>query len=386
MDFTCHLGFVIWNFGKMSKLITIPAPIDPHVHFRTPGGEHKENFDSGTAAALAGGYTCVLEMPNTNPPTTTEKELDWKIKRAKDLPIVCGFHFGATKDNLPEIKKVEERIASIKIFFGSSTGELLLNDLAVIEKIMRETKKIITVHGEDEDVIQENIKKHGHLNEPKIHNLVRHPKAAASAIEKLLKLVKKTGHPIYFCHVSTRGELELIKGAKKDGLPVYAEATPHHLFLDETEHSNWGNFVKVNPPLRHKDDTLALWEAVRDGTIDAIGSDHAPHLPSEKDQSYWQAPSGIPGVETTLPLLFDASTRGLISIDKIIELTCVGPAKIFGINLCDSETTIDLSLRKKVNKKNLKTKCGWTPYEGMELAGWPIKTKVLGKTVYEMLT
>ena len=393
----------------MNKIIYLPAIIDPHVHFRTPGAEHKEDFRSGTEAAKAGGISYVLDMPNTSPPTITEKDLDWKINavsgchseergipaspagrskgslthkgiRDDSINVKFGFHFGATADNLDEIKKVSfdnaqdksNKIVSIKIYFGSSTGDLFLNDLSIIEKIMRETDKIITVHAEDEDIIQKNIKKHKHRNEPKIHSLIRSPEAAYSAVEKLIDLVRKTKHPVYFCHISTKGEIDLIKKAKKEGLPVYAEVTPHHLFLDESAYKIWGNFVKVNPPLRTKEDRKALWDAINDDTVDTIGSDHAPHLPSEKKQDYWSAPSGIPGVETTLPLMLDAVNKGKLTLGKLIELMSKNPSRIFSVNI-KGETRIDLDKKLVLKVNRLKTKCGWSPYEGNRLIGRPVK-------------
>jgi len=377
----------------MSKVITLPGLVDPHVHFRTPGAEYKEDFVTGAVAALAGGISCVLDMPNTNPPTITHNDLGWKKDKVKNSKIQFGFHFGATEDNLDEIKKVsldkardkESDIASIKVFFGSSTGNLLVNNLEYLEKLMRKTTKIITVHAEDEEIIQKNIAKYKGREKPGIHSKIRSPEAAASAVDKLLNLVRKTNHPVYFCHISTKEEVDLIKNAKKEGLPVFAEVTPHHLFLDTSAYKKWGNFVKVNPPLRSKEDQKALWDAINDGTIDTIGSDHAPHLPKEKKVDYWNAPSGIPGVETTLPLMLDAINKKMLTIDRLVELMSTNQEKIFGLDLKGSETTIDLGLIRDVKISDLHSKCEWNPYEEMELTGWPVETKVLGKTMYQML-
>ncbi|MCL5094244.1 MAG: dihydroorotase [Patescibacteria group bacterium] len=388
----------------MSKLVSLPGIVDPHVHFRTPGGEHKEDFQTGSSSALAGGVKFVLDMPNTNPATTTKEALEWKEKQievlyshsgdqresriinkeesadpgqarmtnSEESCLNFGFHFGATNDNLEKIKKVEEEIASIKVYFGSSTGDLLVNDLEVLEKLMIETSKIITVHAEDEEIIQKNIAKYRDTNRPEIHSLIRDPDSAASAVEKLLKLVKKTGHKVYFCHISTRDEIDLIRKAKNEGLPVYAEATPHHLFLDDSAYKKWGNFVKVNPPLRSQEHVEALWEAVHDGTIDCLGSDHAPHLPKEKEQDYWLAPSGIPGTETMLPLMLNAVNEERLSLDRLIELMSTNPVNIFGLDVSDKKTIVGLDLTKEVKIEELHSKCGWSPYEGMKLKGWPV--------------
>lgn len=388
----------------MQKIVTLPGLVDPHVHFRTPGTEYKEDFETGAQAALAGGFSCVLDMPNTNPATVSKKELDWKIEKVQKLRdsysssevgtksrstetigsspqgrtisfVNLGFHFGATESNLDEIKKVESEIASIKVFFGSSTGDLLVNNLEYLERLMRETTKIITVHAEDEEIVQKNTEKYKSREEPEIHSKIRSPEAAASAVKKLIELVRKTNHPVYFCHISTKEEVKLIKEAKSEGLPIFAEATPHHLFLDESAYKKWGNFVKVNPPLRSKNDRKALWGGINDGTIDTIGSDHAPHLPKEKKQKYWQAPSGIPGTETSLPLMLNAMNNGKLTMDKLVELMGINPAKIFGLDLKDCETTIDLGLVREVKISDLHSKCGWSPYEGMELTGWPVEVK-----------
>jgi dihydroorotase len=359
----------------MSKIVSIPGIIDPHVHFRTPGAEYKEDYTTGPTASKFGGVVYTLDMPNTNPATTDRRQLRWKQEQAKNAPIRIGFQFGLTDTNLEEIKTVENEIAAIKVFFGSSTGNLLVNNLEYLEKVMRETTKLMTFHAEDEEIVQANAERLKTRTDPAVHSEIRSPEAAASAVKKILGLTEKTNHPTYFCHVSTKLELDLIRAAKTKGLPVYAEATPHHLFLDISAFDKWGNGVKMNPPLREKADVEALWEAVVDGTIDTIGSDHAPHLWSEKELGYSKAPAGVPGTETMLPLMLNAVNEGRLTIERLVELMSTNPATIFGLDITGLETVVDLDEVREVKKENLHSKCGWSPYVGMKLTGWPIQQK-----------
>ena len=334
-----------------SGKIILPGIIDPHVHFREPGLTQKEDFFTGSKAAAAGGVTTVLDMPNTKPATTTVELLEQKREIAKKSIVNYGFHFGSTIDNFGEIKKAKN-IASVKVFMDATTGDMLIKDEEVLEKIFS-SYKLITVHAENDN------------------------------IAKAIELIQKTKNKIYFCHVSAANELKMIKSKFKS--KVFVEATPHHLFL--TKENETSNFFKMKPCLKSKEDQQALWEAIKKNKVNTIGSDHAPHTKEEKQQEVY----GVPGVETTLPLLLDAVNKNKIKLQKVIELCCYNPAKIFRIKNkgflqegFDADLTIvDMNLEKEVKNENLFTKCKWSPFNGWKLKGWPIMTIVNGQIVFE---
>jgi dihydroorotase len=362
-------------------LLVMPGVIDPHVHFRQPGMD-SEDWRTGSKAALAGGVTTVLDMPNTKPPTTTTQRLEEKrrlvLESVANEPCVnYGFHLGATSDNMEEIQKVvgtdssSPMCASAKVFMGSSTGELLLTDLGIIKQVIQRSR-LITVHAEDETVIRKCAGERDHGS--------RRPKIAAlCAIRKLLA-VGIQGR-IYVLHLTSWEEADLAS-------PFYREATPHHLFLNASTTKGLGNYAKVNPPIREEGDRASLWRALNNGMIDTIGSDHAPHLRAAKDRE--DAPSGVPGVETSLPLMLDASLKGLLPLEKVVELMCYNPSKIFKIRGkgriepgADGDITIvDPGKERKVSGEKLHYKCGWTPYEGMVLRGWPTITILGGRVAF----
>lgn len=333
-------------------MIVLPGIIDPHVHFREPGLTHKEDFRTGSFAAAAGGVTSVLDMPNTKPPTLTNDLLSEKRELAKKSVVNFGFHFGSSTENIREIKKAK-RIPSVKIFMDASTGNMLIEDEKFVRKIMA-ASRMNTMHAEGE-------------------NLKR-------AIEMAKSLKKKS----YFCHVSLKEELEYLK--EKGVGNVFAEVTPHHLFLTEKDKSN---FVNMKPVLKKDSDRRSLWEALREGTIDTIGSDHAPHTIEEKGSG--NPPFGVPGIETRVPLMLDAVNKGRLTMKRLVETMCANPAKIFKIKGKgfiergkDADLAIiDMKLRKRVRNDQLFTKCGWSPFNGWELKGWPVKTIVNGKVVFE---
>jgi dihydroorotase len=362
-------------------LTIFPGLIDPHVHFRTPGMEHKEDWRTASLASLHGGYTTVFDMPNTIPPTVTaellrEKKalIDAQLADA-GIPLRYELYFGADKNHLSEIHKIRDDVVGIKVFMGCSTGNLVIDDdesLHAVFAIAATQNLIVAVHAEDEEMIKSRKREFADSARQYCdHSRIRDVDVAARAVEKAISLVEIYGTRLYLLHASSKDEIALVRQAKKAGLPVYAETTPHHLFLDERAYASLHGKAVVNPPLRSEENRLALWDAVRDGTIDTIGSDHAPHLESEKALPYGQCPSGMPGVETTLPLLLTAFHDGLISLERIISLTSERPREIFGLSPNDDKVLVDMDLVKTVNAKNLKTKCGWSSFAGMALRGWP---------------
>jgi len=373
------------------NLIALPALIDPHVHFRTPGQEHKEDWVTGAQAALAGGVTTVLDMPNNDPAITgnttlqLKKDLIAKQLAKVDIPLHYYLYLGATGDNLKEIRQLKDKVVAIKVFMGSSTGNLLVaekNKQADIFKLAAELDLPVAVHAEDEAIINTNQAK---INQPTItdHSKIRSREAAIKAVTQAIELAKKYDSKLYILHLSTKEEIELVKQAKSEGIKVFAETTPHHLFLNQSAYTTQGTKVQMNPPLRTEADNQALWQAINDNLIATIGTDHAPHTLAEKNPPYPQSPSGVPGIETNLPLLLNAHNENRISLEKIVELTRTNPQKIFKLRDNNDWVIVDLDLTKTIVDKNLKTKCGWSPFSGLTLKGWPIAT-ILNNTVYKL--
>ena len=374
-----------------ASLIALPALIDAHVHFRTPGAEHKENWESGAMSALAGGVTTVLDMPNNTPSITTLELLENKVKivteqlKNIDIPLHKYFYLGATADNLDEIEKCKNHIIGVKIFMGASTGNLLVDDFETQEKIFQkcaDLNLIVAIHAEDDKIINTEKAKFPHptVND---HGKIRPSSAATTAVKNAITLAEKTGAKLYILHASTRAEIDLIRQAKQTNPRIFVEVSPHHLFLTQEAYEVLGTKGQMNPPLRPKDDVAALWEALNDGVINTIGTDHAPHTLAEKSQLYPDSPSGVPGIETYLPLLLDAHNHGKISLEKIVELTHKNPQKIFGLKETNDWVLIDLNKEKTIVESELKTKCGWSPFAGWKLKGWPVYT-ILRNKIYKI--
>ncbi len=367
----------------------LPGLIDVHVHFRTPGHEYKEDWITGSKAALAGGVTTVLDMPNNEPPIIDEEALDRKREIVKkDALVNFGLYVGATDDNVSYIGKIKSA-AGVKAYLGSSTGDLLLDAKRYLETLLEETGKIVAVHAESELCILEETAKHEGQTDPKVHSMIRNPECAYEAVKNALHLLKKYQKKLYLCHVSTERELSEVKKFMNENVSV--EVTPHHLFLNTMDYERYGNLIKVNPPVREPADQVALWQGIKDGLVNVIATDHAPHTLEEKKKDYKEAPAGVPGVQTMLPLLLNAVNEGKISLEKMVELTSFNPARIFGIqNKGDIEkgmdadlTVVDLQKVATVEKDYLFSKCGWSPFSGWELMGWPVMTLVNGEKMYE---
>lgn len=373
-----------------THLTILPALIDPHVHFRTPGAEYKENWETAAKAAIAGGVTTVFDMPNNNPSCITTQRVREKkqlinsqLQKAK-IPLHYALYLGADQNHLSEIPKAKNHIIGLKIYMGSSTGDLLMNDPEALDRAFRiaaENDVLIAVHAEDEEMIEE--RKKAILYPPTgqckaaLHSIIRTPEVAAKAITQAINLVAKYNTRLYIAHVSTQQELDLIRQAKKQNLPVYAEATPHHLFLTTDAYNTIDTCALVNPPLRESTD--ALWEAIHDGTIDTIGTDHAPHLLEEKMRPYGSAPSGFPSIELYLPLLLNAYNEQKISLEQIVRLTHTRPQEIFRCSPNKDVVLVDLNYRRTVGHDLLHTKAKWSPYVGMTLRGWPRYTILKGQ-------
>ena len=367
----------------------LPGLIDPHVHFRVPGAPHKEDWLTGSQAALAGGVTTVLDMPNTNPPTTTQERLEEKKTLVqKSCWINFGFHVGACSSNIETLHNMHS-FASVKIYFGSSTGNLLFNNLDSLKKHIFKVKQPFAFHAEKESLIQENLKKGIDLNHYKAHGQIRNTKVAVSAVQEILKFFENSSSKLYFCHISTKQEFLAIQKAKKKQ-PIFCEITPHHLFLNETAYQKNHHFAKVNPPLRDESNRNFLYQALPKNKIDVVATDHAPHLKSEKKQPYTKAPSGVPGLETMLPLLLNEITKKHLTIQQVIQLTCENPASFFNIKnkgkiqpSYDADLTIILPhVQQTLGTEGFYTKCNWSPFQGQRVSGLIETTIVLGNIVY----
>jgi len=368
----------------------LPGLIDVHVHFRTPGMTSKEDWTTGSKAALAGGVTTVLDMPNTNPPTVDAATLKKKREIVKKKALVnYGFYVGATVNNADKVFKLKN-IAGIKLFMGSSTGNLLIKDKQKLEEFFKKSKgALIAVHAESEECIQRNMENVGSSKKTNIHNLIRSPQCAHEALKEVLHLAKKYGTRVHICHISTDREVNDIRKFKSK--KVTAEVTPHHLFFTDKDYPMFGNLIKVNPPIRGLIDQVALWEGLKKGWIDIVATDHAPHLLEEKERPYTNAPSGIPGVQTMLPLLLNAVNDKKLTLENVVKLTSYDPAKMFGIKNkgelkvgADADITIvNMKKPERVMTKYLFSKCGWSPYNDWVLKGWPVMTFVNGELMYE---
>lgn len=368
-------------------LTFLPGLIDPHVHFRTPGLDYKEDWRTAAAASIAGGYTTVFDMPNTLPPTITlellqqkKSIIDSQLNEA-GIPLRYELFFGADKNHLSQIPLVKNACIGIKVFMGCSTGNLVIDDdesLDAVFKIAAHENLIVAVHAEDEALMKEQKNKLKDRQDYPVHSEIRNIEVATTAIQKAISLTKKYGTRLYILHVSSGAELELIKKAKAEKLPVYGETTPHHLFLNDESYATLSGKAVVNPPLRSQNEHSSLLQGIHDGTIDTIGSDHAPHLVSEKEKPYGQCPSGMPGIETTLPLLLNAYHEKKLNLEEIVSLTSKRAQDIFNLKNHSDVVLVDLKKIEKVTEKNLKTKCGWSPFAGRTLTGWPVCTIVNG--------
>ncbi|MEL7059757.1 MAG: dihydroorotase [Acidobacteriota bacterium] len=365
----------------------LPGVVDDQVHFREPGLEHKEDLHSGSAACAKGGVTTYLEMPNTRPATTTVERLHEKLARAASTSIVnYGFYIGATPDNLAELKRAE-RTPGIKIFIGSSTGDLLVDGQEALERIFAETTLPLTAHCEDEATVQANAARLGGGRSVDDHSRIRDHEAAIVATRRALDLARRHDHRFHVLHVSTADEIELVRAAR--GLAT-GEACPHHLFFDTSDYARLGTRVQMNPSIKTAEDRAALWRALDDGDLQVIATDHAPHTLEEKAQPYPTSPSGLPAVENSLALLLDQVHRGRCTLRQVVHWMCEAPARVWDLvgkgrieRGFDADLVlVDLDRRRIVRDDEQLTKSRWSPWHGTELVGWPVRTWVMGRTVF----
>ena len=367
----------------------LPGVIDSQVHFREPGAEHKETLAAGSRAAVLGGVTAVFEMPNTNPLTTNAEALADKVARGR-AGMFCDFAFyvGATRENISELSELErlEGAAGVKVFVGSSTGNLLVDDEESLSRILSVISRRAAFHSEDEARLVERmgVRREG---DPTSHTEWRDPQAAMIATERLLRLAHEHGKRIHVLHISTGEEMRLLAG-HKDVATV--ELTPQHLTLTSDEaYAALGNKAQMNPPLRDATHQDVLWWGLDQGIVDVLGSDHAPHTLEEKNEVYPASHSGMPGVQTLVPVMLDHVNKGRLSLERFVDLTSHGPQRIFGIArkgriACgyDADLTIvDLKAERTIEDDWIASVCGWTPFAGRTVCGWPMGTVIRGRRV-----
>ncbi len=370
-----------------NNLTVLPGCIDTQVHFREPGDIDAEDLNSGSKAAVAGGITSVFEMPNTNPPTSSKKEFFNKLKLAqKRMFCNYAFYFGATPDNYKELSEIKnlEGCCGIKLFAGSSTGNLLVNKEEDIEKIFQNCSKIVSVHSEDEEILnmRKKLIKEGDV---KTHPIWRNEVCAIASTRKIVKIAERFKKKAHILHVTTRDEVDFLSQHKGQ---ISFEITPQHLTLSSPEcYEKLGTYAQMNPPIREKIHQDRLWYAIRNNLVDTIGSDHAPHLKENKEKTYPKSPSGMPGVQTLVTLMLNHINEGRLTIKQFVNFVCENPVKIFGIKNkgfikkdFDADlTVVDLNKKHKIKNEEIESKCKWSPFNNMEFKGKPVLTVVNGQ-------
>jgi len=365
----------------------LPGVIDDQVHFREPGLTHKEDLEHATRACARGGVTTFLEMPNTKPSTTTVARLAEKLQLAASNCLVnYGFYIGATPHNLSELKQAA-RTPGIKIFIGSSTGDLLVDKQEALERIFAETTLPLTAHCEDEATVRANSERYAGTHDVADHSRIRDHTAALIATQRARDLAFRHRHRFHVLHVSTAAEAELLGDHRR---LLTAEACPHHLLFSVDDYARLGTLVQMNPSLKTREDARALWEALAAGRIQVIATDHAPHTLAEKQQPYPASPSGLPGVENSLALMLNQVHHGRCTLEQVVSWMCDAPARVWDIvdkgriviGYDADLVLVDLSLEQEVQNEQQQTKCGWSPWHGETLTGWPVATWVRGHLVY----
>ena len=367
-------------------LTVLPGCIDTQVHFREPGSTDAEDLNSGSKAAVIGGITSVFEMPNTNPPTTNFEEFDKKIQLGKGMYCNHAFYFGATAENYSTLEKLKDLngCCGIKLFAGSSTGNLLVDKEKDIEKVFEYASKVVAVHSEDEEIlkIRKKLIEEGNVAS---HPIWRNEEVAMSSTRRIVKIAKRLNKRAHILHVTTKDEVDFLSQNKGN---ITFEITPQHLTIYAPDcYDKLGTYAQMNPPIRDKSHYDRLWYAVRNNYNDTIGSDHAPHLKTNKDKKYPNSPSGMPGVQTLLPVMLDHVNNNKLKLEQLIKLICENPVKIFGIknkgylqeNYDADITIVDLNKSIKIKNDDIQSKCAWSPFHGHSFKGAPVATIINGK-------
>jgi len=370
----------------------IPGVIDSQVHFREPGLTHKEDLHTGSKAAILGGVTTFFEMPNTKPPCTSPEHITVKVNIGKETSYTdFAFYMGATGNNLDDLKKAHatEGCCGVKIFLGSSTGSLLLYDKEKLTEIFKTLKCPIAVHSESEEMLNQRISIRDEAKDVHAHYEWRNAETALESTKMIIEIAKESKRKVHILHVTTKEEMEFLKENKEH---CTVEVTPQHLTLSAPEaYDKLGTLAQMNPPIREKFHQDGLWEGLLNGTVDVIGSDHAPHTLEEKDQKYPASPSGMPGVQTTLPIMLDHCLNGKIKLEKLVQLLCERPAEMYSLGNKgkvevgrDADLVVlDLKSETILKNEDMGSKCGWTPFHNMTVKGKILKTYKSGSLLVD---
>ncbi|PZV33437.1 dihydroorotase [Mesorhizobium kowhaii] len=366
----------------------LPGVIDSQVHFREPGLEHKEDLETGSRAAVLGGVTAVFEMPNTNPLTTSEAALADKVRRGSGR-MHCDFAFwvGGTRENAKDVGELERLpgAAGIKVFMGSSTGDLLVEDDEGVASILRNTRRRSAFHSEDEFRLRERLGERIE-GDPSSHPVWRDEIAALRCTERLVRIARTVRARIHVLHISTAEEILFLQQHKD---VATCEATPHHLTLSADDYARLGTLIQMNPPVREKRHRDGVWHGIAQGIVDVLGSDHAPHTLAEKAKPYPASPSGMTGVQTLVPIMLDHVNAGRLTLQRFVDLSSHGPQRIFGMarkgriaaGYGADFTIVDMKRRETITNAQAGSKAGWTPYDGRQVTGWPVGTVIRGRRI-----
>ena len=386
------IGKIELNSSKVfdaTDKVVLPGIIDTQVHFREPGSTDAEDLESGSRAAVLGGVTSLFEMPNTNPPTSNLVEFEKKLQLAKDrMHSNYAFYFGATPENIEQLSQLKnlKGCCGIKLFAGSSTGNLLVDKEADIEKVISNSDRIVSIHSEDEEILKVRKKfiKKGDVHS---HPIWRDVESAMSSTRRVVKIAERYNKKIHVLHVTTKEEVDFLAMHKKN---VTFETTPQHLTLYAPDcYDKLKTYAQMNPPLRTKEHHDRLWVAIKNNIVDVLGSDHAPHTKENKNKEYPNSPSGMPGVQTIFPVMIDHVNKGKLSLEQLIKLMCENPCRIFGIKNkgyikeeYDADLTIvDMNKEQVIKDEMIASKCGWTPFNNYKVKGFPVGTIVNGNLV-----